>query len=139
MRSTRLLLPCLLMLSFAVRADDDGEAMRAAAKRYGPSLVRVEARVYLEVAGLPGVGRAGRRSHRVSMTGLVVDAKGLVVFSSAGLDPSAAAFALSVAALRTWIGGVASRTGDSSEAARPGTSLPNIFSRLEVNKLCFSL
>jgi len=78
----------------AARADQQADAMRAAAKRWGPSLVRVQATTYVTVAGLPGLGRGSRRTHQVTIPGVVVSADGWVLFPAQALDPSGIAFSL---------------------------------------------
>ena len=87
-----LLLTCLAAAPAA--ADAEGERRRALMAKHRASLVRVEARVRIEVARLPGIGQGARRSHEVSLPGVVVGKEGLIVFPAAGLDPARAAYEL---------------------------------------------
>jgi len=83
-----------LVAAAACGADELGDQIRAAATKHAKSVVRVEAVTSVAVERLPGLPPGARRTQRVAATGAVVDAKGLVVFPAAALDPAAAAFAL---------------------------------------------
>ena len=83
-----------LLLPSSAHADATADAMRAAAKTHGPSVVRVQLTSTLTLERLPGVGKGARRTHEISIPGVVVDSKGLVVFPARSLDPAAGAFAL---------------------------------------------
>ncbi len=83
-----------LMATPAVWADERAEAMRRAAERHRGSVVRVEVTTHVNVARLPGLGQGARRTHEVSVSGVVVGADGLVVFPAGALDPAALAYSL---------------------------------------------
>ncbi|MGE0711809.1 MAG: PDZ domain-containing protein [Planctomycetota bacterium] len=83
-----------LSVCAVARADEEAARRRALAERLGPSLVRVEARVRVNVTRLPGVGPGARRTHTVSLPGVVVGGDGLVACSALDLDPARVAYAL---------------------------------------------
>lgn len=93
----RLACTALLLLSALGSAhanDVEGEARAAALAKVRGSLVRVQARVRVRVERMPGIGGALARTQEVSLPGLVASGDGLILFSAAGLDPSAPAYAL---------------------------------------------
>lgn len=96
MRSTALLLLTgLLTLTAAPsHADTEGATRRQVLAKVQGSLVRIEARVRVRVERMPGVGAALARTHEVSLAGVVADAKGLILFPAAGLDPAGPAYDL---------------------------------------------
>lgn len=96
MRSTALLLLTgLLTLTAAPSlADSEGDARRQVLAKVKGSLVRIEARVRVRVERMPGIGGAMARTHEVSLAGVVADAKGLILFPAAGLDPAGPAYDL---------------------------------------------
>lgn len=103
----RVFAPLLLVaLPCAARAQDEGEVMRSLGARLGPSLVRVQVRTHLRIERLPGVAPSARRTHQVSLAGIVVSKDGLVAFPARALDPAAASFALLGTRVRAEIGRV---------------------------------
>lgn len=75
-------------------ADDTADRLRAAATKHGESLVRVRATTSITIERLPGITRGARRTHEVSVGGLVVSKDGLVLLPGRALDPAAASYAL---------------------------------------------
>jgi len=96
MRSTPVLLLAglLTICSTPSFADEEGKTRRAVLAKSQGSLVRVLARVRVRVERMPGIGGAMARTHEVSLAGVVVDAKGLILFPAAGLDPAGPAYDL---------------------------------------------
>lgn len=94
MRSALIAAALVCLSAGAAWADAEGERRRALVAKHRASLVRVEARVRIEVTRLPGVGGGARRSHEVSLPGVVVAKDGLIVFPAVGLDPARAAYEL---------------------------------------------
>ncbi|HBP21087.1 MAG TPA: hypothetical protein DEA08_25285, partial [Planctomycetes bacterium] len=127
----RALLPLALacLAASPASADAEGERRRALVAKHRASLVRVEARVRIEVTRLPGVGGGARRSHEVSLPGVVVSKDGLIAFPAAGLDPARAAYELLGAAgpaevLNLRVVGGDERIREASWLGRdPGTGL----------------
>jgi serine protease Do len=96
-RSTPSWLPLLIgacLLPSVARADGEAERMRAALAQHQAAVVEVRATIYMNVEGLPGLGKGARRTYEVSVGGVVVSDDGLVLAPASGLDPAARAYAL---------------------------------------------
>lgn len=92
--SVLLLTGLLVTLGAPSFADQEGKTRRETLAKVQGSLVRVLARVRVRVERMPGIGGAMARTHEVSLAGVVVDSKGLILFPAAGLDPAGPAYDL---------------------------------------------